>query len=84
MSGAPAKVERDDDSGQFSSDTRQRVYEAMPDGEPVIASEIAELANEPRTTVNYHLNKLAEDGRVAKKKFHERRVVWLKDPATPT
>jgi predicted transcriptional regulator len=78
MSGVQSTVSRDEDSGQFSSGTRKRVFDAMPDGEPVIASEIAESINEPRTTVNYHLNKLADDGKVSKKKFHERRVVWLK------
>lgn len=84
MSGAPAKVERDEDSGQFASDTRQRVYEAMPAGEPVIASEIANEIGEARTTVNYHLNKLADEGRVTKKKFHKRRVVWLRLPSPTT
>jgi predicted transcriptional regulator len=75
-----AGVERDDESGRFTStnDTRERVYEALPPGEPVIASEIADKIGEPRTTVNYHLNKLANNNRVRKKRFHEKRVVWVK------
>lgn len=83
MSGSSitgAGVERDDESGQFTSTTniRERVYEALPPGEPVIASEIADKIDEPRTTVNYHLNKLADNNRIRKKEFHERRVVWVK------
>lgn len=81
MSSSP-KVERADDTGKFTSDTREEVFDALPVDEPFIASEIAEASGIPRTTVNYHLNKLAEEGRVEKKKFHERRVVWLK-PGSP-
>lgn len=73
-----SNVNRDDFSGQFTSDTRSEVYEAMPLGEPTIASEIAKKADIPRTTVNYHLNNLSENGEIMKKKFHERRVVWMK------
>lgn len=73
-----SNVDRDDSSGQFTSNTRSEVYEAMPLGEPTIASEIAEKSDLPRTTVNYHLNDLAEAGKIMKKKFHERRVVWMK------
>lgn len=76
MSGT--QLERSDDSGQFVSDTRGEVFDTMPVDEPVIASEIAEKADLPRTTVNYHLNKLANEDRIEKKKFHERRVVWLR------
>jgi len=71
-------VDRDESTGQFTSDTRSEVYDAMPLGEPTIASEVADMSGLPRTTVNYHLNDLAEDGEIMKKKFHEKRVVWMK------
>lgn len=77
MSGRTVEVNRDED-GEFTSDTRETIYDAVPAGEPVIASEIADETGLPRTTVNYHLNKLADAGQIVKKKFHERRVVWLK------
>lgn len=77
MSATTTDLERDD-SGEFTSDTREDVYDAVPEGEPVIASEVAEASGLPRTTVNYHLNKLAEAGRIRKKKFHKRRVVWFR------
>lgn len=76
MSGSD--VDRDETSGRFTSNTKSEVYDAMPLGEPTIASEVAEESDLPRTTVNYQLNDLAEDGKIMKKKFHERRVVWVK------
>lgn len=51
---------------------------AMPDDEPVIASEVADALSFPRSTVHYHLNRLAEGGAILKKEFHETRVVWQK------
>lgn len=72
-----------DSKGRFASDAPQQILQAMPsDGEPVIASEIADQIQLSNSTVNYHLNNLADDGRVCKKKFHEKRVVWWLDTNT--
>lgn len=81
----PDPPERDDTTGRYSSETREKVYGGMPqNGEPMRASDVADDTGLPRTTVNYHLNKLHEDGRVNKKKFHEKRVVWWVDDDVDT
>jgi predicted transcriptional regulator len=74
---------RRDSNGRFVSDAPQQILNAMPsDGTPVIASEIADQIQLSNSTVNYHLNNLADDDRVCKKKFHEKRVVWWLDTDT--
>lgn len=78
MSAGTTQVDRDPESGEFESETREKVYEAMPVNTPVIASEITKSTGIPRSTVNYHLNKLADQDRIKKTKHHEKRVNWLR------
>lgn len=85
MTPTPQAPERDSDNGQYTSDTREIVFDAMPKtGEPVRARDVADAADVPRTTANYHLNKLWDSDRINKKEFHEKRVVWWFDPDPDT
>lgn len=69
-----------DETGQFTTDVDEDIYAAVPkDGTPVIASEIAEKVGTSLSTTNNHLNALATAGKINKKKFHEKRVVWWRD-----
>lgn len=58
--------------------TRDRVFRAMPPGEPVIASELTDAIGVPKTTVNYNLNRLAEKEKILKKRFFPSRVTWVR------
>lgn len=79
MSNAEVMPERDE-SGRFTTDVDEAIYDAVPEnGEPVIASEVADVAGTSLSTTNKHLNQLADDGKIRKKKFHEKRVVWYKE-----
>lgn len=77
MSGQPSKPEvTRGANGTFQSGTHDCVLDALPDdSEPVVVSKIADKINVLKTTANRHLNKLAANNNVNKKKFHEKRVV---------
>lgn len=59
---------------------RKRILEVMAECEPYTAGEIAEELNEPRTTVDWNLRQMADDGVVSRKKHSKRRVTWYTEP----
>jgi|APHM01.1.fsa_nt_gi FaeA-like protein. len=57
---------RDDDS-KFTSDIPEQIIDEMlNDGEPVIASEIAKMVGVSKSSANYNLDKLHDEGKVKK------------------
>ncbi|POG56791.1 helix-turn-helix domain-containing protein [Haloferax marisrubri] len=67
--------------GQFTTRmSLEDVLAGMTVYEPYTASELGDKLGLPRTTTNYYLNQLHNQGEVQKKKFHATRVVWMKTP----
>jgi len=71
-----------DETGKFTTDVDEEIFEAMPEVEPMRASDVAEIVGVSKSTANHHLNNLADEGRIEKKKFHEKRVVFFRTPSS--
>lgn len=75
-----------DDHGRFSSEhTDADVLDAVSTREPAATSEVADELGVTRQSVDVRLRKLADTGRVARKKIGAAAVWWVPDDAdTPT
>lgn len=58
------------------TDTDEQLLAAMEPGEPYGTPELVEKTDNPQSTVNYALNRLADQGRIEKKKLGHRSVAW--------
>lgn len=69
------------EEGRFESEhgvTIEDVLEAMEPLEPYTTAELADMLGAPRRTVFNHLDKLAEQERIRKKKPEPRTVIWIR------
>lgn len=58
------------------SDLQDRILAEMDECEPYSTRELAELLDEPRRTVHYNLERLAEQGEINRKENTARHLSW--------
>lgn len=58
--------------------TCDEVFAAMPAGEPVSTTEMADRIDWSPSVVYNRLEEMADADRIEKKKFNERQVVWMR------
>ncbi len=66
------------ESGEYTREySDDDILQLLPeDGSPVTIPEILETSDIPRSTLNYHLNRLVEVGKVEKRKPSANVVLW--------
>lgn len=68
----------DGDPTRTTQAMRDRILKTMEPLEPYSTSELADSLGEPRRTVLYNLNRLAEDGEIVKKPHNPNNVTWFR------
>lgn len=58
------------------SDLQDLILAAMDECEPYSSRELAEIVDEPRRTVHYNLERLAEQGKINRKENTARHISW--------
>lgn len=64
-------------SGEYTPEyDDEDILALLPHDEPVTIPELLNDSDIPRSTLNYHLNRLADEGRVEKRKPSANIVLW--------
>ncbi len=69
------------EQGRFESEhgiTVEDVFNVMEPLEPYTTGELANMLGAPRRTVYNYLEKLADEGRIRKKKPEPKRAIWIR------
>lgn len=80
--GVVVPSNRRNEEGRFEADHQvsvSDVFDAMKPLEPYTTAELAELVGAPRRTILKYLDKLAEEGKIRKKKPEPRRAIWIRN-----